>query len=161
MSKLITTVSIDVELFKQFNSRFPNRNFSKFVEDNIKKELGDIVSIPELQQKIMDTSDNLFFLNDKYEEVIKMRLQSIEMKNIEEKTQLEEKLKEKQIEIQSLLNKTKDIPEIIEIINEVRVDVNKITDTKYIISKVDLLRQKYPAIRIGVFQLRTILSKLV
>ena len=156
MSKEITTVSLDSELNKSFKEKYPNRNFTKFVEDCMRKEIGEKVSLIELDNKINDNLEELSFLEDKRDELLKMELQETLYKDKIKSKEIEDKLLEKQNRINDLIQKTKDIPEITEIINEVKSDLSKL-NTRFLLTKSNELRVKYPALRIGITQLRDIL----
>lgn len=161
MAKTSTGISIEADLLNKFKSRYRDKSFSEFVEELVRRELGEIISIDTLEQKIKDIYETYLFLSDKRAELIEIQLKDVERLSIMKRQDLEQYKLKREIELMEWIQKTKDIPEIINLIDIVRQDHTKLLNTKFILNQVDILRTKYPALKLGMFQIRDMLNRVV
>lgn len=161
MTKVTTSISIDDSLILRYKDKNPRGSFSAYVEDVLRRDMGNVVSEEDLKAKIIEANETLIYLMDKQDELIRMKKMEFINKTEYEKREIEKAIEERELKIQDAIDKVKDIEEIKTLVEIVREDKNKITDTKFMVDQVNILREKYPNLRIGVIQLRDALNRLV
>lgn len=158
MSKSITSITIEGKLLNEWRTSNPNKPLSQFIEESLKRELNENISIEDLEKKIKESYQNYLYLTDKLNEAIDREEQNIDMKNESDKKEIFRIKEEKKARLDKLEDLSKNIPEIQELKEKVKTHSNILMDTKYLIEFVSNIRSKYPDTKIGIVQLRDVLS---
>jgi len=158
VSKSITSITIEGKLLNEWRTSNPNKPLSQFIEESLKRELNENISIEDLEKKIKESYQNYLYLTDKLNEAIDREEQNIDMKNESDKKEIFRIKEEKKARLDKLEDLSKNIPEIQELKEKVKTHSNILMDTKYLIEFVSNIRSKYPDTKIGIVQLRDVLS---
>ena len=143
----------DVEEIKKLTD-----NVSLFIRDAISEKLKHKEkSIQQLEVEVLQKTNELKEIEDIYYDKIKSVIEHKEQLKVIELQDYEKKLQDKREKLSALLEYTKDV-DFKSILNEIKDKPDLQNDNQYLMGKVVELRNKYPNIKIGLSQLRDIIS---
>jgi hypothetical protein len=66
MSKTTTSITLDSKIINAYREQKPDGNLSAFVEETLRKEIGDSLSIEEVKRKMVEADNEADYWREKY-----------------------------------------------------------------------------------------------
>jgi hypothetical protein len=157
--KTVTSISIDSNVLERAKA-ISKGNLSELIENSLKEAIGYNITKELCYEKLQKAYDESNIWQDKLNELIVIEEQEVKMKTEVQQQQLAREKEDRQIIFNRNYELVKDIPEFIQLNEDIKNNPDKIKDVKFLLAFLEILRKNHPEIKLGVTQIREVLMFL-